>query len=234
MSEHKKPEKTTGDVVHGLVKAGISQIPIVGAPTAEIFTLIVAPPYERRRDEWVESIGIGLKELAEKVDGLRLEELSQNDIFITTATHATQAAIRNHQKEKLEALRNAVLNAALPNAPEEDLQLMFLYYVDSFTPWHLVILKFFDNPQEWGNKYNIKYPGFMAGSPSTVLELTFNELQGKQETYDLYVKDLFTRGLLNTDSLHTTMTDAGMFASRTTTLGRQFLNFITSPLSDED
>ena len=234
MSEQKKPKKSIGDAVHAVVKSVISQIPIAGAPAAEIFALIVVPPYERRRDEWVESIGIGLKELAEKVEDLRLEELSQNETFITTATHASQAAIRNHQKEKLEALRNAVLNAALPNAPEEDLQLMFVYYVDSFTPWHLVILKFFDNPKEWGNKHDIKFPSFTSGSPSTILELTLKELQGKQEFYDLFSKDLFARGLLSTGSLHISMTEAGMFASRTTALGKQFLSFITSPLSRED
>ncbi len=234
MSQKKKPKKSIGDVAHALTKAGMSQIPIVGAPAAEIFALIVTPSYERRRDEWIESIGNGLKELAQKVEGFRIEELSQNETFITTVTHASQAAIRNHQKEKLEALRNAVLNAALPNAPEEDLQLMFLNFVDAFTPWHLAILKFFDNPREWGNKHGIKYPSFMAGSPSTVLEMTFTELQGKNEKYDLFAKDLFARGLLSIDSLHTTMTKAGMFTSRTTALGQQFLSFITSPLSNED
>lgn len=234
MSEQKKPKKSVGDVAHALVKATISQIPIAGAPAAEIFALVVTPPYERRKDEWIESVGNGLKELAEKVEGFKIEELSNNETFITTVTHASQAAIRNHQKEKLEALRNAVLNAALPNAPEEDLQLMFVYYVDSFTPWHLVILKFFDDPQKWGNKHDIKFPAFQLSSPSTILELAFMELRGKHETYDLFAKDLFVRGLLSTDLLHISMSNAGMFASRTTTLGKQFLSFITSPLSDED
>ena len=102
MSEQEKPRKTAGDVLHALVKAGVSGIPIVGAPAAEIFALVVAPPLERRRDKWIESIGSGLKELAEKVEGFKLEELSQNETFITTVIHASQAAIRNHQKEKLE------------------------------------------------------------------------------------------------------------------------------------
>ena len=233
MEYPKKPKKSAGDVIHALSKASISQIPIIGAPAAEIFNLVVTPPYERRRDAWVESIGIGLKELAEKGEDFKIEELSQNQVFITTVTHASQAAIRNHQKEKLEALRNAVLNAALPNAPEEDLQLMFLNFVDSFTPFHLVILKFFESPKEWGKKYGIKYPEFYMGSPSTLIEFTFVELKGKQEIYDLFTKDLFSRGLLNSDSLHTSMSEAGMFASRTTALGKQFLSFIASPLEDK-
>jgi hypothetical protein len=98
MIENEPPKKNAGDIVHGLVKAGISAIPIAGAPAAEIFALVVTPPYERRRDKWIESIGNGLKKLAETVEGFKIEELSQNEAFITTITHASQAAIRNHQK----------------------------------------------------------------------------------------------------------------------------------------
>jgi hypothetical protein len=61
-------------------------------------------------------------------------------------------AIRNHHKEKLKALRNAVLNSISPNLPEEDLQLMFLNWVDELTTWHLRILQFFDSPETWLNK----------------------------------------------------------------------------------
>ncbi len=233
MDEREMPRKSAGDVAHALVKAGISAIPIAGAPAAEIFALIVTPPYERRRDEWIQSVGNGLKELAEKVEGFKIEELSQNETFITTVTHASQAAIRNHQKEKLDALRNAVLNAALPNPPQEDLQLMFLNFIDSFMPWHLAILKFFDNPKEWGQRHGITYQSYGMGSPSTILEKSFTELNGKRDLYDLFVKDLFSRGLMSTDSLHTSMSESGMFASRTTDMGKQFLKFITSPLGEQ-
>ena len=230
MDEQEKPKKSAGDVFHAIAKAGISAIPYAGAPAAELLALVVAPPLERRRDEWIESIGNGLIELAQKVEGFKFEDLSKNEAFITTVTHASQAAIRNHQKEKLEALRNAVLNAALPGAPEEDLQLMFLNFVDSFTPWHLVILKFFDNPTEWGIKHEITYPDWNMGSASAGLEHAFPDLRGKPETYDLFIKDLHSRGLFSTDSLHVTVTGNGILASRTTAMGKQFLTFISSPL----
>ena len=152
-----KPKAGAGNIAHIVAKAGLSTIPIIGGSAAEIFSAIIVPPLSKRRDEWVESIANGLKAIEEKVDDFNIEALSQNEMFITTVMHASQAAIRNHQKEKLEALRNAVLNAALPNAPEEDIQLMFLNFVDSLTPWHLRILKFFDNPQEWGRRNSIAY-----------------------------------------------------------------------------
>lgn len=34
--------------------------------------------------------------------------------------------MRHHQEQELEALRNTFLNAGLPNAPEADIQRMFL------------------------------------------------------------------------------------------------------------
>jgi len=230
MAQQEKPKKSASDVVHALTKASISQIPIAGAPAAEIFALVVTPPYERRRDEWIESIGNGLKEIAEKVEGFKIEELSNNKTFITTVTHASQAAIRNHQKEKLEALRNAVLNAALPNAPEEDLQLMFLAYVDSHTTWHLAILKFLDNPKEWGEKHGITYPNWGGGGANAALEHAFSDLRGKRELYDVFIRDLHSRGLINTENLHVSGTGESILTSRTSTMGKQFLNFISSPL----
>lgn len=230
MDELEKPKKKAGDVIHAIAKAGISAIPIAGAPAAEIFALVVAPPLERRRDEWIESIGDGLKELAQKVEGFKFEDLAKNEAFITTVTHASQAAIRNHQKEKLEALRNAVLNAALPNAPEEDLQLMFLTYVDTLTPWHLIILKFLDNPKEWGTKHGITYPEWSRGGVNAALEHAFSDLRGKRETYDVFIRDLYSRGLTSTDTLHITISGVGILASRTTAMGKQFLTFISSPL----
>lgn len=233
MDEIKKPKKSAGDVVHAIAKAGISAIPIAGAPAAEIFALVVTPTLERRRDEWIDSIGEGLKELAQKVAGFKLEDLAKNEEFITTVTHASQAAVRNHQKEKLEALRNAVLNAALPNALEEDLQLMFLNFIDSFTSWHLAILEFLDKPREWGIKHGITYPDSPEPHRISVNQAfihAFSDPRVKRETYDVFLRDLSSRGLINSEKINIMIPDAGDLASWTTDMGKQFLTFISSPL----
>jgi len=225
-----KPKITKGDVGHALAKGVIGAIPIGGALASEIFNLVIAPPLTKRRDEWMESIAEGLKKLEEKVKGFKIENLSRNDSFITTVMHATQAAIRNHQKEKLEALRNAVLNAALPEAPEEDLQMIFLNYVDSLTPWHIRILTFFDNPKAWMEKNNKKWPDIQFGGLSDILTQAFQELRGMRDFYDQLFRDLYSRGLVNTESLHGTMTGSGLSASRTTDMAKSFIKFITSPI----
>jgi hypothetical protein len=106
---------------------------------------------------------------------------------------------------------------------------MFLQFVDNFTSWHLRILKFFDDPQEWGKQHSVKFQELMAGALTNILNDAFPELGGRREFYDQVVRDLNTRGLLGIDSLHTTMTGRGLFGSRTTDLGKQFLKFIISP-----
>ena len=61
-------------------------------------------------------------------------------MFTTVLMTASQIALRNHKEVKLDALRAAVLNAALDSKMEDELQLMFLNLVDSFTVYHLKIL----------------------------------------------------------------------------------------------
>jgi hypothetical protein len=72
----------------------------------------------------------------------KLESLAANPTFVTTVLQATQIALRTHQEEKLEALRNAVANSG-GNQLQDDTRAVFLNLVDTFTPTHLRILKYF-------------------------------------------------------------------------------------------
>jgi hypothetical protein len=47
----KKPKASMGDIAHTSTKAGLSAIPLVGGPAAEIFAAIITPPLTKRRDE---------------------------------------------------------------------------------------------------------------------------------------------------------------------------------------
>lgn len=219
-----------GDHAHTTVKAGLSMIPIVGGPASELFSAVITPPLSKRRDEWMDSISTALMELQGKVENFNIENLSENEIFITTVMQATQSAIRNHQEEKINSLRNAVLNSAISIPINEDLQMVFLNLIDSLTSWHLRILKFFTNPIVWFEQHNIISPSFSMGSPSRVLEHAFPELRGNPEFYSKITRDLYTQGLMNTESLNTTMTSSGAFAPRTTNMGIEFVRYITEPV----
>lgn len=113
------PKPSKGDIGHALAKAGLSAVPVIGGSTAELFQLLVQPPLERRRAAWMERVAEGLKELEE--NGLKLDDLKENEEFTSAVMQASQIAIRIHQQRKLEALRNAVLNVATGQAPDDAL-----------------------------------------------------------------------------------------------------------------
>lgn len=222
------PASSPGDTAHALIKAVLSVVPSIGGPAVEFFNAIVASPLSQRRDEWIQSIAKGLRNLEGKVEGYSIENLSKNDSFITTVLHATSVAIRNHQKEKLEALRNAVINSALPNPPEEDLQLMFINFIDFLTPWHLRILSFLHHPSKFMDERGIKHPSYTSEELRTLILYVFPELKTQHEFLQQIIRDLYSRGLIRFDSIGTRLSPEEIFTSQTTDLGRQFVTFTTA------
>lgn len=221
---------SAGDYAHSTVMTALSTIPFVGGAASELFSLVIAPPVSKRRDEWLIQLAEDLQTLREKIDSFEIETLQHNEVFISTVLHATQIALRNHHTEKLAALRNAVLNSAVGIDIEENLQLMYLNLIDSLTPWHLNILSFFRSPSNWFKERGLKVPELMMGSPAQVLLAAYPELRDKKNFYELVVKDLYGFGLLNTDSIHVMMSGSGAIVSRTTDFGIAFINYISSPI----
>ena len=226
---HKVPEATLKDRLHTLAKTGIASIPGVGAAASELFTVILAPPLEKRRVEWMNDVAEHLKELEEH-GRLKLEDLQDNETFITTVMQASQAAIRNHQSEKHEALRNAVLKAALPQAPEESLQQHFINQVDTFTVWHIRLLDLFKDPLAWFEKSGITPPDFSFSSGlEQLLVVAWPELKDCYDFLNVIVQELEAKGLYAGGGLRTMMTAGGAFGKRTTEMGDSFIEFITAP-----
>jgi len=224
----KSPESSKKDTAHKAIKAGLSLLPAGGA-AAEFFNSIIVPPLEKRRQQWIEEVTQYLNELKDK-KGIDLESLQLNDKFITTVMQATQSAIRNHQREKLVSLRNAILNSALPESPDESLQSMFLNYVDTFTVWHLKILDLFHNPSDWAKRNNHQFQEYYSAGMNTTLESAFPELYEQRSFYDQIWKELYSHGLVSTDSLHGMVTGQSLLNSLTTEMGDKFLNFISNPM----
>jgi hypothetical protein len=87
---------------------------------------------------------------------IKIEKLDDDPAVVSTILQATQAAIRTHQTEKLEALRNAVCNTALQRFPSDDVRSLLLTFVEDFTPTHVQMLKYLKtrsgNTQFTGNR----------------------------------------------------------------------------------
>jgi hypothetical protein len=220
------PQSSKSDIVYAVARAGLASIPLAGAAAVELLQILLVPPLEQRRNAWMNEVGHALRDL-EAQRGIKLEDLQANDVFLDSALQASQIALRNSQEEKRTALRNAVVNAALPQPPDQSLQQMFFSFIDVFTIWHLKILKLFDNPQAWAQANNHRFPDLYMGGLNAILTSAFPDLE--RSFYDQIWRDLYLRGLVNTESLHAMMTAQGLFAKRTSDIGSQFLGFIESP-----
>lgn len=147
MNNLEPPTPNKKDRAYTVVNSLLASLPEVGGAFSVLFSDIVPSSIERRRRKWMENVADTLQQIQKQIDEFKIENLAKNEAFVTTLLQASQIAIRNHQEEKLEALKNAVANSALPERPETDLQLMFLRLVDELTVSHINLLSFFNNPQ---------------------------------------------------------------------------------------
>lgn len=218
---------TAGDVSHAVTKGVLGAIPIAGSLASELFGLILTPPLEKRRQNWMTEIGKKLQELEEKTQ-IDLSSLATNEQFIDTVLVATSLALKTSETDKIIAFQNAILNTAMGECPDKTKGQIFLNLLDTFTVWHIKILHFIDNPAKWFENAGQTPPRLLMGSLSSVLKSAFPPLSGQQELLDVIWRDLHDNGLHNTGGLMTTMSGDGLLANRTTQLGKEFLRFIST------
>lgn len=207
-NELSPPKQKASDIAHTIVKGGLGAIPIVGAPAAEIFNLLVSPPIEKRKNEWMEKISQRLIDLEAKQSGF-IESLKNNDTFINILLSASQSAIRNNHKEKLDALENVVINSALPDAPEEVYQQIYLSLIDDLSTMHVKVLK-----ETSGTITNTTEELFLSR--------VFSDFLAQKELYLHVWNDLLSKQLIHVMK----NANKALNISRTK-LGNGFINFIT-------
>jgi len=227
-----RPKKDKADYLHSSVRAALSVIPGIGSLALEIFSAVFEAPIAKRRINWIEELAFGLKNLEGRFEEISIDKLSENPAVISVALKASQTAIRNHQKEKLEMLKNAVLNSALQSAPEEDIQELFLQYIDTITISQFIILQIKNDPNSYYEKL-----GYKADRNTTsrdILTASLPEWDAKKHLYFLFTEDLHSKGLLSTSELKLGQSTVGRFAAQTTDLGREFIKYISDPTKSNE
>uniref|UniRef100_B8HMH1 Uncharacterized protein n=1 Tax=Cyanothece sp. (strain PCC 7425 / ATCC 29141) TaxID=395961 RepID=B8HMH1_CYAP4 len=132
------PTSSSAEIVAALIKGTVSTIPIVGNVISEVGNLYLNP-LEKRKQRWMLEVSRAITDIQDRF--LRLPELlEQDDLFISVLYQATIIALKNHQNEKFDALRNALVSTADPERISEDLVFQFLRYTDELSVTHLNIL----------------------------------------------------------------------------------------------
>ena len=233
MPEESLDDVSSPDVIdagQAIIRAAVGAIPVLGSAAAELFSFVVTPPLEARRTQWMNELALEVDTLKSAVAGLDAESLSANDDFLSAVAVAVGVATRTAQDEKRAMLRNAVLNAALGRVPDFDMSVVFIGYLDYLSPLHVQILRAMDDPIAALDSVGSTLAETMyMGGPSQIVEEVFPQLKENRELYDFLWQDLSERRLVN-GGLHITMTKEGALASRTSSLGKQFLKFVTAPV----
>lgn len=235
------PEKSMGDHLHTTGRIAASVVPL--GPATELFSLIFKKPLESRVGVWRECVARAILRLQEQ-KGISIEELQSNEVFLDILMQATQAAVKTHNETKRAALRNAILNSALPGAPEETLQQMYIQSLDALDEWHLRILGFFADPQGWSALNTPKIDVTVSAYPLEFLEKVFPELEGRTFFVRRLYGDLVRYGYvieieqpmsIGSDPKMTQVPQWQMSFKRTTDeLGDGFVKFITEPRPDNE
>lgn len=228
------PKNESDDIAYGLTKAVLSVVPAAG----EIFSLLVVPPIQQRWEQWMKSVAEELSHIREKFDGFEIRELARNEEFITTLLSATQIAVRNHDRDKIGALRNAVINCAIGPGIDSDRQAIFLGYIDELTPLHLRVLKYLDAPKLWHSQQGTSFPEENFDF-NIFIHKDLPELQGPEGLGEKVIEDLIAKRLISVeinqparvyeDPEDKRLMDHAERSSKTTLLGKKFLKFIMTP-----
>ena len=195
----------------------------------------------KRLTDWCEDLRLAFNDLSQKIEGLTPEKLAENDQFVSASLRALQSAVRTHQAEKLEALKNAILNVAVGGEPEADRQTVFLDLVDRFTPLHLALLQFFQDPAGYISAKRIEIAPERDNQPIFFLLLdcmpelrqqAASPVEGRDgaplQFLDIVVTELANACLVTPD-LKSGAQKPPRYPRWTTHLGDDFLDFISPP-----
>ena len=235
------PEATPAETLEVATRAAVSGglsagVPILGDAAAAFLGTLFPSVIERRRDAWCADVTKAFNELRQhRVD---VDSLRKDERFCDLVMDATYASMRTHIEEKRNALRNIIVNAALPLAPSETKQHMFVELVQQLTEMHLRLLEFLDGPDAWFSSRGKQLPAFSELVTSAINEstspgmvealacLAFEDYREQRKFYELLIGDLNRRGLVVPGSFLVEYKQGKRFTS---VLGREFLRFIRDP-----
>ena len=200
----------------------------MGSAAYELITTIVVPLHEKKKHEFINDLATRLKRL-EKQGHIDYEELAQSEEFNTIITKAILLAQQNHQKEKLEALRNITIHSAidLPKGLLEfDEMEYFLRILERITPTHIFLLKTFHDPNAVPNERKAKYTPNLPANSEQLIKILYPELTKKMPLITQYWRELNGLGLLQGDTMAIGRHTKHKYQKLTTELGDRFLEKI--------
>jgi hypothetical protein len=219
------PQPNEIDATRTAIEKATELIPILGPATVHIIGQFLVPGVERRREEWFKELANDLDRLSETIDGFRVENLVQDEAFVSAMIQATRIALGTHQDKKRGYLRMALLNIAVGRTPDEVKQQIFLNAIEAFTTAHVQALDLV-----WrGAGRRIPWDEYSIGmgqrNYGAAVGILVPEVKGQPSLIGALFADLRNRGFSILGGAEQVFPQGGVI----TNLGIEFLNFVLSP-----
>ncbi len=200
---------------------------LVASGIVTLFGGYLAPFMVKRRDKYFDALKSDLDKLIVKVDGLSIDNILSDEKVLSAILQVYPVVIRTLEEEKQELLRNVVLNTALKINTEDDLRTLYIQLVDEFTPTHIRILKFLENPQGFVEKYNLDPEAVSSQSRHLSIPRLIPEIK---DTYPMFLKGLEDKQLIMSHEQLIFPTKDNPNPNLTV-YGLNFLRFISPPFN---
>ncbi|GHC79453.1 hypothetical protein [Limoniibacter endophyticus] len=221
-------KRTKEDFAVAVARGTIASIPIVGGGAVEFFNLVVGDPAQKRRDEFYEKLVTRLGEIEGSIDAISPEKLASNEQFQATFIECAQISARTVHESKKELLRNAIINSAIATNMNETVRALFVQFTDRFTVDHIRLLRIYNDPKSVPAAAK-RLETLGMGSTFEIIRAAAPDLARNQAICEILLKDLQGAGLMDDAGLHTTMSRDGVASSRTTALGKLYIEFLSDP-----
>lgn len=209
----------------------VNMVPVFGGTIAVALTVALNHTLNKRREQWFTELAEAVDELQDRFDGFDPAALAENEAFVDAVVTATRIVDRTPQREKIEVLRNAVLNSALPSALGEDVQQLYFTLIDDLTPTHMRLLTLLNDPPGWFDaRPQLQRPQFgMSSNRTALINAAMPDLGGMgQQMIERFYAALSDAGLVN-GALSGMMTAQGAWQSVTSEFAARFLAFVRDP-----
>lgn len=213
------------ETVLNIFKAVLSTAPFTGGITSLITDYIPSSRF-RRLEEFAQRVAEDLKSVADKVDKRYLV----TDEFAYIFEKSFKGAAEHYQREKLEAFRGILINAAVRDDVAQEEKEHFLVLANNLSVLHLRILSFLAEPLRFLADLGINERA-VRGDFAEIFRTVLPGLDSK--LIESAFGDLYQAGLIDTDRrVFNTMTSAQglhLLGDRVTPLGKQFIEFLRPP-----
>jgi hypothetical protein len=211
------------------IRAAVDAIPIVGGSLSTLIEQMIPEWRFKRLLTFVAELSVDIEACKDRI---RLDYLSKEQFgFLFEQTF--RAVLENYQVEKLEALRNILVNSMVSSDVNQEMKEYMLGLVGRLGSLHMRFVSLLEDPPDYYRSHEVEDNSSQLVGGSIMQELRKCFMTMTDDTIRAVWNDLYNYALVNTEArnLGAMISARGSRAleGRLTEFGRIFVRFVRSP-----